>query len=67
MIKLKTKEIDYFDFTAKDKRDIVIFKKHVIYKKVYEFKNRINIYKLYYSNKEVKNLILICLRDDVLK
>ena len=53
------KEINYFDSTIKDERDIIIFEKHVIYKNVYEFKNRVNIYKLHYSNKEVKNLILI--------
>ena len=61
MIKLKAKEINYFDSTIKDEKDIVIFEKHVIYKNVYEFKNRINIYKLHYSNKKVKNLILIYL------
>ena len=61
------KEINFFDSIAKGERDIIIFKKHVIYKNVYKFKNRINIYILYYSNKEVKNLILIYLRDNVLK
>ena len=53
--------------TVEEESNIVIFKKHIIYKNVYDFKDRINIYKLHYSNKEVKNLILICLRDDVLK
>ena len=61
------KEINYFDFITKDKRDIIILKKHVIYKNVYNFKNRINIYTLHYSDKEVRNLILIYLRDNVLK
>ena len=50
-----------------NKRDIIILKKYIIYKNVYDFKNRINIVKLYYSNKEVKILILIYLRDNVLK
>ena len=61
------KEINYFDSTTKDEKDIIILEKYVIYKNVYNFKNQINIYKLYYSNKKVRNLILIYLRDDVLK
>ena len=66
-VKLKTKEIDYFDSTTKGEKDIVTSEKHVIYKDVYEFKNRINTYKLHYTDEEVKNLISVYLRGDALK
>ena len=65
--KLKAEEIGYFDPTAEGERDIVTSGKHVIYKNVYEFKDRINTYKLHYSDEEVKNLIPACLRGDALK
>lgn len=65
--KLKAEEIGYFDPTAEGEGDIVTSGKHVIYKDVYEFKDRINTYKLHYTNEEVKNLIPACLRGDALK
>ena len=65
--KLKAEEIDYFDPTAEGEGDIVISEKHIIYKNVYDFKDRINTVKLHYSNEEVRNLISVCLRGDALK
>ena len=44
VIKLKTKNINYFDLIIEKKEDIINVKKYIIYKDVYEFKKRIDIY-----------------------
>ena len=40
---------------------------HGVYTNVYDFKDRINTCKLHYSDKEVRELISVCLRGDALK
>ncbi len=67
LARLKSEEIGYFDPTAEDEGDIVSTGKHVVYKDVYEFTERIETCAQQWSDAEVRPLIAGCLRGDAIK
>jgi hypothetical protein len=67
LARLTSAEIGYFDPTAEGEGDIVSTGKHVVYKDVYEFTERIETCAQQWSDAEVRPLIAGCLRGDVIK
>ena len=65
--KLKPEDIGYFDPTAEGEGDIVNAGKYVVYKDVYQFKERLETCVAHWKDEEVRKLILAYLRGDTLK
>ena len=69
--KLKIENVDFFDSIQKKKSKsfiiIVHSSKHVFYKDVYVFVERLQNMIKQYNEKIIENLVIECLRDDVLE
>ncbi len=65
--KHKSEDIGFFDPAAEGEGDIVNAGKYVVYKDVYEFKDRIDTLVQHWTEEEVRPLIPGCLRGDALK
>lgn len=61
LVKLMVKDVDYFDFTA------TAAVEDLVYNNIFDFKDRIETCVQQQSNKAVRDLILKCLGDDILK
>ncbi len=65
--KHKSEDIGFFDPAAEGEGDMVNAGKYVVYKDVYEFKDRIDTLVQHWTEEEVRPLIPGCLRGDALK
>ena len=65
--KHKSEDIGFFDPAAEGEGDMVNAGKYVVYKDVYEFKDRIDTLVQHWTEEEVRPLIFGCLRGDALK
>ena len=69
--KFKIEKVSFFDFEKQEKNKsitiIVHSSKHVFYKNVYVFVERLQNMIKQHDEKIIENLVIACLRDDVLK
>ena len=69
--KLKIEKVNFFDFEQKEKNKsftiIVYSNKHVFYKNVYVFVERLQNMIKQHNEKIIENLVIACLRDEILK
>ena len=59
-------EVEFFDSTTKESKSIINLKKHVFYKNIYAFVDRLKDVAIIRENDKIKNVISQCLRDTVL-
>ena len=60
------KAVEFFDLTADDFESIMNLKKHVFYRDIYAFVNRLNDVKSLREKDKLRHIISQCLRDTVL-
>ena len=63
---LKSDDIEYFDPAIKEKGSVIIIKRHIFYKDVYVFMNRLKDVTVNKDNEKIRKALLTYFRNETL-